>query len=183
MGPFGAQDVYTEIKQQQENAILNAESVMEEIWDEYADLTGRTYNPVETYKIKDADVILVTMGAVGETARTAVDEMHDQGILAGLVSIRMWRPFPAKKITKALENVKIVAVMDRTLIFGGGGGPLASEIRSAFYNRTNAPKVLNYVAGLGGREISRATFKEMVAKASHTDIQSNNYELIDVRIS
>ncbi|MEN8210261.1 MAG: transketolase C-terminal domain-containing protein [Thermodesulfobacteriota bacterium] len=183
MGPFGAQDVYTEIKQQQESALINAESVMQEIWVEYADMFGRTYHSVETYKTKDADIILVTMGAVGETARSAVDEMREQGILAGLASVRMWRPFPAKKIIKALKNVKKIVVMDRTLCFGSQGGPLANEIRTAFYNQKDAPKVINYVAGLGGREISRATFKEMVAKASCTDVQSNNYELLDVRNS
>jgi len=183
MGPFGAQDVYTEIKQQQENALIQAQSVMEEIWDEFSNLFGRSYHPVETYKTKDADVILVTMGAVGETARTAVDEMREQGIKAGLATVRMWRPFPAKQIIKTLKNVKKIVVMDRTLSFGSHGGPLACEIRSALYNQIKAPTVLNYVAGLGGREISRDTFKEMVAKAEHTDFQSANYELIDVRVS
>ncbi len=183
MGPFGAQDVYTEIKQQQEAALLKAESVLEEIWDSFCDHFGRTYHPVETYQTEDAKVILVTMGAVGETARTAVAEMREQGIRVGLVRVRLWRPFPARHLVEALKEARVIAVLDRTLPPGARGGPLAGEIRSAFYPRVDPPVVLNFVAGLGGREINRATFKEMVNRSSKTDFQPENYELLDVRMS
>ena len=183
MGPFGAQDVYTEIKQQQEAALLKAESVLEEIWHSFSDNFGRTYHPVETYQTEDAEVILVTMGAVGETARTAVDEMREKGIRVGLVRIRLWRPFPMRHLIEALKGARVISVLDRMMSPGGRGGPLACEIRSAFYSRVDPPVVLNFVAGLGGREINRATFKEMVNRSYKTDFQPESYELLDVRMS
>ncbi|MEN8247031.1 MAG: transketolase C-terminal domain-containing protein [Thermodesulfobacteriota bacterium] len=183
MGPFGAQDVYTEIKQQQEAALLKAESVLQEIWDSFADHFGRTYHPVETYRTEDAEVTLVTMGAVGETARTAVDEMREQGIRVGLASIRLWRPFPMRHLVAALKGAGVICILDRMMSPGGRGGPLACEIRSMFYPMGNTPVILNFVAGLGGREINRATFKEMVKRSQTKDDQPQNYELLDVRMS
>jgi len=95
----------------------------------------------------------------------------------------LWRPFPARHLVEVLKEARVIAVLDRTLPPGARGGPLAGEIRSAFYPRVDPPVVLNFVAGLGGREINRATFKEMVNRSSKTDFQPENYELLDVRMS
>ena len=89
IGPFGAQDIYTEIKKQQEMALLRAQPVLEEIWADFENKFGRNYKAVETYRTEGAKVIIVTMGAIVETARTAVDEMREDGIQAGLVRIRL----------------------------------------------------------------------------------------------
>lgn len=183
IGPFGAQDVYTEVKQQQEVALLAAEGVLEEIWINFENLFGRRYRAVETYRVEDADLILVTMGAIGETARTAVDEMRADGILVGLARIRLWRPLPCSQLVATLENAKIVVVVDRILSPGAPGGPVAMEIRSLFYSRNKRPNILNFIAGLGGREINRRTFKEIVKRAQSIQSQPRNYTLIDVRLS
>jgi pyruvate ferredoxin oxidoreductase alpha subunit len=183
IGPFGAQDVYTEIKQQQEAALLAAEDVLEETWQDFDNLFGRRYRGVETYRIEDAEVVLVTMGAIGETARTAVAEMRDEGISVGLARIRLWRPFPCTPLLSALENANTIAVIDRVLSPGAAGGPVATEIRSLFYGRSNRPDILNFISGLGGREISRRTFKEITKRAQSRQSQPRNYTLIDVRLS
>jgi pyruvate ferredoxin oxidoreductase alpha subunit len=183
IGPFGAQDVYTEVKQQQEAALLVAESVLEEIWSDFADRFGRRYHAVETYRSEDAEIVLVTMGAIGETARTAVDEMRKESISVGLARIRLWRPLPCRAILKALGTAKTVAVVDRILSPGAPGGPVALEIRSLFYGRFEGPKILDFVVGLGGREINRRTFREIVKRALATESQPRNYTLLDVRLS
>lgn len=183
IGPFGAQDVYTEVKQQQEAALVAAEDVLEEIWKDFNDLFGRRYRAVETYLAKDAEIVLVTMGAIGETARTAVDEMRADGIAIGLVRIRLWRPFPCEQLLFVLKNAHTVAVVDRVLSPGAAGGPVATEIRALFYDRSKRPQILDFIAGLGGREINRRTFREIVKRAQSVDSQSRNYTLIDVRLS
>lgn len=174
IGPFGAQNVYSEVKQQQEE-------VLEEIWTDFDERFGRRYNSVEDYRTDDAEVILVTMGAIGETARTAVDEMREDGIPVGLARIRIWQPFPCERLVSVLENAATVAVIDRMMSPGAPGGPVGLELRSLFYDREKRPKIINFVAGLGGREINRRTFKEAVRQARSMKTQKRNYTLIDVR--
>ena len=181
IGPFGAQDVYTEIKKQQEMALLEAQPVLEEIWTDFENTFGRSYKAVETYRTEDANIIIVTMGSIGETARSAVDEMREDGIAAGLVRIRLWRPLPQEDLLKALKRAETIAVVDRMLTPGGTGGPVGEAIRSIFYNVTPRPVIMDYVAGLGGREISRRTFKEIVERALGEDKQARNYTFFDVR--
>ena len=181
IGPFGAQNVYTEVKQQQEAALLEAEVVLNEIWTDFDERFGRHYNPVEAYRTDDAEVILVTMGAIGETARTAVDEMRETGIPVGLARIRLWRPLPCEQLASVLENAETIAVIDRMMSPGAPGGPVGLELRSLFYDREKRPKIINFVAGLGGREINRRTFKEAVKQAQVLKKQKRNYSLIDVR--
>jgi pyruvate ferredoxin oxidoreductase alpha subunit len=181
IGPFGGQDVYTEAKKQQEAALLRSQSVVEEIWVDFESQFGRRYRAVESYRSEDAEIVLVTMGAIGETARTAVDELRSDGIPVGLVRIRLWRPLPQEELQTALKEAKIVAVLDRMLTPGGTGGPVAEAIRSIFYDSPVRPKVLDYVAGLGGREISRRTFKEIVLRARGEENQVRNYSFLDVR--
>lgn len=174
IGPFGAQNVYSEVKQQQEE-------VLEEIWTDFDERFGRRYNSVEDYRTDDAEVILVTMGAIGETARTAVDEMREDWIPVGLARIRLWRPFPCERLVSVLENAATVAVIDRMMSPGAPGGPVGLELRSLFYDREKRPKIINFVAGLGGREINRRTFKEAVRQSRSMKTQKRNYTLIDVR--
>jgi pyruvate ferredoxin oxidoreductase alpha subunit len=181
IGPFGAQNVYTEIKQQQEAALVGAEAVLNEIWTDFDERFGRRYNPLEAYRTDDAEVILVTMGAIGETARTAVDEMRESGIAVGLVRIRLWRPLPCEQLVSALEKAETIAVIDRMMSPGAPGGPVGLELRSVFYDREKRPKIIDFVAGLGGREINRRTFKEAVKQAQALKKQKRNYSLIDVR--
>jgi pyruvate ferredoxin oxidoreductase alpha subunit len=181
IGPFGAQNVYSEVKQQQEAALLAAEEVLEEIWTDFDERFGRRYNSVEDYRTDDAEVILVTMGAIGETARTAVDEMREDWIPVGLARIRLWRPFPCERLVSVLENAATVAVIDRMMSPGAPGGTVGLELRSLFYDREKRPKIINFVAGLGGREINRRTFKEAVRQAQSMKTQKRNYTLIDVR--
>ncbi len=181
IGPLGVQNVYTEIKQQQEQALLNAETVLAEIWSEFGAKFGRRYQSVEAYRTEDARLILVTMGAIGETARTAVDEMREAGIEVGLARIRLWRPLPCEKLIEVLQNAEKIVVMDRMLSPGAPGGPVGLELRSLFYDRSRRPEIVDFVIGLGGREMTRRTFKEAIRRAQAGEAQKRSYTLLDVR--
>ena len=181
IGPFGAQDVYTETKKQQEIALLRSQGVLEEAWQDFERLFGRRYHAIQSYRTGDARVILVTMGAVGETARTAVDEMRADGIAVGLVGIRLWRPLPQDELISALGHAQTIAVLDRMLTPGGTGGPVGEALRSIFYRSERQPAIYDFVAGLGGREINRRTFREITMRALAGDEQVRNYSFLDVR--
>ena len=183
MGAFGAQNVYTEVKKQQEAALINASSVLDEIWTEFEEKFGRRYRAVETHQTEDAEVILLTMGSIAETALTAVDEMRSEGLKVGLARIRLWRPFPFEAIFDALKGARVITVLDRMLSPGGHGGPVGTELRSAFYQRPERPLILDFVAGLGGRDIDRQTFRELVRRSIDFEPQSGFYSLLDVRVS
>jgi pyruvate ferredoxin oxidoreductase alpha subunit len=181
VGSFGAQDVYPQVKRQQEEAIRAAAPVLDEIWSQYDKMFGRRYRPVETYATDDAELILVTMGAVGETARSAVEEMRAEGMKVGVVRIRLWRPFPYEEFFKAVRGASVIAVLDRALMPGTQGGPLGVEVRSALYGRPEKPAILDFVGGLGGREISRKTFRQMVNRSLRPESDSLTYTLLDGR--
>ena len=168
MGPVALPNYYTEFKRQQEDAMRNALDVIRSVHDEYAKLTGRSYGDglVEEYKLADAEVAVVCLGSTAGTIKTVIDELRDEGVKAGLLRVRSYRPFPAEEIAKSLDKTKAIAVMDRSLSFGGNGGAVFHEVRHALYGSGVNPMVVNYVYGLGGRDTSpkqiRAIFEDMV---------------------
>ncbi len=183
MGPVGIPEVYTEAKVAQDNIIKNSKKVILKAWKEFAEKFGRQYNPVETYRSEDAEMILVTMGSISETAMTAVDKMRDAGKSVGLVRIRLWRPFPGPEFRKAAGKAKVLAVIDRCLPPGALCGPVGAELRSLFYKIPGSPKIFSFVAGLGGRDVTVARFEEIVEKASAYAKKRPKelYEVIGVR--
>jgi pyruvate ferredoxin oxidoreductase alpha subunit len=122
---------------------------------------GRTYKPVETYRAEDAEVLLVTMGSIGETAMSVVDARRKKGHKVGLLRIRLWRPFPFEDLYRAVGAVQVLGVIDRALSFGGPLGPVASEIKGAFYRKPQQPRVVEFIAGLGGRDVSIPLLERM----------------------
>jgi pyruvate ferredoxin oxidoreductase alpha subunit len=96
----------------------------------------------------------------------AVDEMRARGKKVGLIRLRLWRPFPFEELFEAVEDAELLVVLDRCLSFGGPSGPVCSEIRAALYPREKKPKIVGFVGGLGGRDISVAEFKYMVNRGT-----------------
>ena len=144
VGAFGMPDIYTEAKVAQNDALLKSKPEILKAWKELGDLTGRYYNPVETYKADDAETIFVTMGSIGETVAMAVDELRKQDKPAGLIKLRLWRPFPFDELREAAKGAKQLIIIDRAISYGGPGGPVASEIRSIFYGEDNMPAAVSY---------------------------------------
>jgi pyruvate ferredoxin oxidoreductase alpha subunit len=157
IGPLDLQDYYFEHKRQQEEAMRSALEIIKNTHEEYAEVSGRRYGNglVEQYRLEDAEVATVCLGSTAGTVKTVVDQLRANGVKAGLLRIRVFRPLPVQDIIKALQNVKAVAVMDRSCSFGGHGGPVFHEIRHVLYDSNIHPHIVNYIYGLGGRDMSQ----------------------------
>jgi pyruvate ferredoxin oxidoreductase alpha subunit len=154
MGPIALPNYYFEFKRQQEEAMKNALKIISGVNGEYAKISGRSYGDglLDPYYMDDAETVIVCLGSTAGTVKSVVDELRAEGIKAGLLRMRTFRPFPVKGIVKALEDAKAVAVMDRSMSFGGNGGPVFQEVRHALYDSSPHPYVVNYIYGLGGRD-------------------------------
>ncbi len=165
-GPIALQDYYMESKRQQHEAMKNAGDVILRVSNSFGDKFGRYYEHVEKYCLDDADFAIVCMGSSAGTAKFVVDQMRKSGMAAGLLKIRTFRPFPKDVVSDALQHVKCVAAMDRADSFNNSGGVLFNEIRSAMYDRDKKPKIINYIYGLGGRDVGVGDFKQVFKRAS-----------------
>lgn len=164
LGPVGIPEVYTEAKFAQNQALLGSKKIVKKAFEEYKELFGREYNVIEKYRADDADVIMVTMGSMTETAMSAVDEMRDAGDKVGLVRIRLWRPFPCEEMLDAIKGAKVLLLIDRVPPAGAAAGPVASEIKGLLYGTNVAPKTKEFFVGLGGRDIRIRDIKGMFEK-------------------
>jgi len=183
MGAFGPPIIYSEAKKAQEVNLEAAKEVILQCWDDFGKTFQRYYSPVESYHSEDARVLLLTMGSFSETAMTAIDKMRGEGRDVGLLRLRLWRPFPFEEIRQAVENAEVLIVLDRALSFGGPGGPVCSEVRSALYGEDKRPKVIGFVGGLGGRDITPAGFEEIVNRGIEISQKGSDreFEIFGVR--
>ena len=161
VGPFdGLHGQFFEFRRAQELATLGSLPVIEEVGKEYGAVSGRPYGLIEEYKLDDAEIAIVVLGSTAGTTRVVVDDLRADGVKAGLLKIRSFRPFPIKQITDALSGVKAVAVLDRSLSPGAIGAPVFQEVRSALYDSESRVPIINFIYGLGGRDVSMAHLKE-----------------------
>ena len=179
---YGAQteeDWHFEHKAKQHKALMDSRPIIDEVYAEFEKLTGRKYNRVESYDMEDAEVVIVGLGTTVETARVAAKQIREEeGIKAGVVAIRCFRPFPFDQVRDALEGAKAVAVTDRSSP-GGAMGAFFNEVSAALYTTASRPLVTNFIYGLGGRDFSideaKRIFREQKAHADAghitTDIQ------------
>jgi pyruvate ferredoxin oxidoreductase alpha subunit len=183
MGCFAMPEIYTEAQMQRESCIRDAYPTIIRAWEEWGKLTGRYYHPIETYRVEDADYCIVTMGSYGETAMEVVDSLREEGEKVGVVKIRLWRPFPVDEFCKVVLGKEALIVIDRAISFGGPGGPVAAELRSALYNKEGAPVIVNTVAGLAGRDVSRNDFRNIIleGKAKAQKGETEGFTLYGLR--
>lgn len=160
-GPMVLTDYFFEYKRQQAAAMERALQIIPQIGEEYGTFTGRYYGLMEGYRLEDAEFATVALGSTAGTTKTVVDELRDQGVKAGLLKLRCFRPFPATTVAEALGDKKAIAVLDRSLSFGAQGGPLFLEVITALFTHGLSPKVLNYAYGLGGRDIVPAQIHQV----------------------
>jgi len=154
VGPFdGLHGWYFEHKVAQNRAMDRALTVIQQVADEYAELSGRKYGLLDPYRMEDAEIAIVVVGSTAGTTRGVVDKLRAKGVKAGMIRVRVFRPFPHAAFAQALENVKVVGVMERADSFGAQGGPLWLEIRAALYDNDPKPQILPFIYGLGGRDI------------------------------
>lgn len=156
------------IEKQNEEAMIGAREVILEADATFGQIFGRQYGGmVEKHRCEDAKVILVTMGSMTGTARVAVDELRNDGKSVGLLKIRVFRPFPVSELREMADKERVFVVIDRNVSHGASNsGILGGEIKAALYGlKENAPEVLNFVAGLGGVDISVQDFKDIAVQA------------------
>lgn len=153
VGPYDTPAYYMEHKKQQAHAVTLARQVILDVAKEFEAMTGRKYDMIEEYRMEDAEFATILIGSTVGTAKEAVDELRDQGIKAGLIKIRVFRPFPDIELIAALKNVKALAIMDKAESFTAAGGPLGAEVKAALYGKVDGIKTVNYVYGLGGRDV------------------------------
>lgn len=150
-----------EFRIKQEIDTENSVSVIENVDKEFGDVFGRYYGGmIEAYMCEDAEVILITTGSVTGTTRIVVNQMRKEGKKVGLLKLRYLRPFPAAQITQVLKNVKSVGVLDKNISFGYEG-TIFTNVNSALVQAGLLPNTLNFIGGLGGRDITKQNITEM----------------------
>jgi pyruvate ferredoxin oxidoreductase alpha subunit len=154
-GPLDFYDYYFEHKRQQVEAMEKALPVVLDVAAEFNARFGRSYELFETYELEDAEVAIVALNSTAGTIKFVVDQLRNEGLKVGLLKPRLFRPFPAQELVDALAHLKAIAVMDRSISFGimDNGGPLFSELAAAFYVYGPRVPMVEYVYGLGGRDI------------------------------
>ena len=160
-GAFGPPDIYSETKIAQEVAFRKSKEVILQGWKEFGDIFGRYYFPVELYRTEGAKTLLLTMGSFSETAKIVIDEKIDKGESVGLISLRLWRPFPFEELRQAVKSAEVIVVFDRCISYGTGG-PVFSEVKSALYDEAPRPKIVSITGGLGGRDMSVKDFEYVI---------------------
>jgi pyruvate ferredoxin oxidoreductase alpha subunit len=164
VGPFdGLRGWYFEHKVSQNRAMERALKVIQDVADEYAELSGRQYGMIDPYRLEDAEIAIVVVGSTAGTTRTIVDKLRAKGVKAGMLRVRVFRPFPYEDYANALQHVKAIGVMDRADSSGAQGGPVFLEVRSALYDLDKRPQILPFIYGLGGRDIFPDNIEEAFA--------------------
>lgn len=153
VGPYDTPAYYMEHKYQQAQAMRAAKKVILDTAEEFAAISGRQYGLFEEYMMEDADRAIVIIGSSAGTAKQAVRNLRQGGEKVGLIKVRSYRPFPGEELAAALSQVKAVAVMDKAEGLSACGGSLFAEIRGACYGLPDRPDMVNYIYGLGGRDV------------------------------
>jgi len=161
MGPLDLQDFYFEHKMHQVEALKDALNVIKDVDKEWAKVSGRMYEYAEPYLVDDAEVAVIGMGSVMGTVRYVVDELRAEGVKAGMIKLRLFRPFPVADLKKAVGDVPALGVMEKCISFGAPASPLMEEIMTAYYNDQEKPMMANYVVGLGGKDVSPVMIREI----------------------
>lgn len=165
LGTFTDPNYYMEARYQVEEAMENAEDVITEVSTEFEAKFSRNYDFVEEYKCDDAEIVLVGMGSICSTLREYVDIAREKGEKLGLLKVRVYRPFPSKKIINAISGSSKVAVLDKNISFGVGGA-LYNDIQAKCSQHYDG-KIYDFIVGLGGRDITPTDIDDIIDKTKN----------------
>lgn len=184
VGPLDVQAYLFEHKYQQAQAMVNAKKVILDVAKEFEELTGRKYSFFEEYKLEDAEIAIVCMNSTAGTTKYVVDKLREQGVKAGLLKLRVFRPFPAEEIANALSHLKAVAVLDKSDSLNAAGGALFQDVTSAMYVNNKKVPMVNYIYGIGGRDTTSYDLESVFSDLQEivkTNSVSMPYRYLDVR--
>jgi pyruvate ferredoxin oxidoreductase alpha subunit len=171
-GPVGLPDSYFDFKIDQEEALGGVFEEYDRIADGFKELSGRDYDVFEGYHTRDADHIVIAMGATCGTIKDVVDELREKGEKVGLLKIKMFRPFPYKEVSRAISHAKNISVLDKSMAFGSMP-PLYSEIVMSSHALNLKAQISSYVYGLGGSDI----FKKDIEKVFENMIKGGKMKM------
>ena len=184
VGPLDLQAYLFEHKAQQAEAMKNAKEVILNVAKDFEKMTGRKYSFFEEYKTEDADFVIICMNSTAGTAKYEADKLREQGIKAGVLKLRVFRPFPAEEIAKAISHVKAVAVLDKADGLNAVGGPLFTDVTSGLYTNGVQIPTLSYIYGIGGRDIKAeeigTVYKDLSEVAKFGKVE-NPYRYLGLR--
>ncbi|MGN1298460.1 MAG: transketolase C-terminal domain-containing protein [Candidatus Scatovivens sp.] len=184
VGPLDLQHHLFEHKKQQADAMRNAKKVILQVSEEFEKMTGRKYGFFEEYKMDDSEIVIVCMNSTAGTAKFTADKLREKGIKAGVLKVRVYRPFPAEEIAKALKDQKAIAVLDKSDSLNAAGGALFEDVVAGmFTNNINVPTV-NYVYGIGGRDTTVEDLEKVyedLSKIAKEGKVENPYRYLGVR--
>ena len=184
IGPLDLQAYLFEHKAQQGYAMKAAKQVILDVSKEFEKWTGRHYDLFEEYKLDDAEIAVVCMNSTAGTTKAVVDKLRDQGVKAGLLKIRVYRPFPGEEVAKALSHLKAVAVLDKSDSLNAIGGALFEDVVSSMYVAKQNVPVVNYVYGIGGRDTTEKEIKSVytdLAEIAKDGKIENSYRYLGLR--
>ena len=185
VGPYAVSNYYMETKRAQRQAMLNAKQVILDVAEKFEQMTGRKYGFFEAYRMEDAEYVIVIIGSAAGTCKAAVEHIRaTTGKKVGMVKVRVFRPFPEEELAAVLKDRKAVAVLDRSEMFAGTGGPLGEEVQAALYKAKAQVDVVNYFYGLGGRDITVADFADIYSRLetiAETHEITDMYDYIGLR--
>ena len=184
IGPLDVQSYLFEHKYQQAEAMRNAKKVILDVSKDFEKMTGRKYSFFEEYRMEDAEIAVVCMNSTAGTTKTVVDELREKGIKAGMIKVRVFRPFPAEEIAEALGNLKAVAIMDKADSLNAMGGALYEDVVSSMYTAKEQVPAVSYVYGIGGRDTTSNNIHEVfdyLAQVAKTGKIDNPYRYVGLR--
>ena len=177
--------LHTTYRRKYEEVLQDSRKVIEEAGRGFHETFGRSYGGlVEEYRCEDADSLMVTMGSMTTAARRAVDRLRSEGEKIGLLKLRFMRPFPADELRSIAGQVDSIGVVDRVVLHGTGGGGVFADVKAALYNLDVRPPVMNFIAGMGGADISIDDLYAMgkkVVRTSDTGRIEREVEFIEHR--
>ncbi len=184
VGAYATPVYYMEAKRAQAQAMIDAKDSINRISKEFGDLTGRYYGLIEKYNMEDADVAVIMIGSSAGTAKETINNMKAEGHKVGLIKVRAFRPFPCAEIVEAIKGLKAVAVMDKDDSFNGHCGPMYAEVCAALVSAGVSIKIINYIYGLGGRDVKVSSIEKVfneLEEIAKTGNVGETYRYLEVR--
>lgn len=185
MGGYGMPEIYTEAKYAQEMALVQSKDTVIKVMDDFGKQFGRYYKPVETYNTDNADTVFIALGSIGENIKTTIDGLKEKGKELGLISLRLFRPFPEEELIAVLNGKKKIGVIERAMPGGATNGPLFNEISAVTLKNGLNVRLENYILGLGGRDVVPSQFQQIFEELNSPQKKEQkkgmNYQVIGVR--
>jgi pyruvate/2-oxoacid:ferredoxin oxidoreductase alpha subunit len=179
-GGLTSPEHYFELRYKLQKDMEKVEALIEKTGREYEKMFGRYLGIVEEHLCDDADLIFITSGTMGSTAKVAVDELRKEGIKVGNLRVKVFRPFPFEIVRNIVKRAKKVAVVDRNISYGHHG-MFFQEVKSAVFGQTDGIPIFGFITGLGGRDITPSTFREIAQYAQEKEKPEENIVWIGVK--